>query len=66
MDIVRGIGVLALLMGATGVLTKTKFGRSFKFYPSSYPKMQSFWRWSGRVGVVLLAVGALLVLVSTL
>ncbi len=64
MDAIRGIGVITVLLGAAGVLTR--FGRSFKLYPSSYPKMQSFWRWSGRIGVALLAVGAVLVLVSTL
>ena len=58
MDIVRGIGWLALLMGVAGVLTRSNFGRSFKFYPSSYSEMQSFWRWSGRIGVVLLGVGS--------
>jgi len=63
-DVLRGVGILALLFGAVGVLTR--FGRSFKFYPGSYSKMQSFWRWSGRLGVALLGVGALLILISTL
>ena len=62
MDAVRGIGLLVLLLGATGVLAR--FGRSFKFYPGSYSETGSFYRWSGRVGIVLLSLGVLLILIS--
>ena len=64
MDVVRGIGMLALLLGAAGLLTRFG-GRSMKGYPGPYAA-KSFWRWSGRLGVVLVGTGVLLILVSVL
>jgi hypothetical protein len=63
-DAVRGIGLVVLLLGATGVLTR--FGRSFKFYPGANLQTGSFYRWSGRFGVALVGLGVLLILISTL
>lgn len=60
----RGIGTLVLVLGAVGVLMRFG-GRSMKFYPGTYVG-KSFWRWSGRLGVVLLGVGAALIVVSIL
>ena len=64
MSAVRGVGLVVLLLGAAGVLTR--FGRSFKFYPGSYPRSGSFYRWSGRVGITLLSLGVLLIVISTI
>jgi hypothetical protein len=62
--VVRGIGMLALLLGAAGLLTRFG-GKSMKGYPGPYAS-KSFWRGAGRLGVVLVAVGVLLILVSVL
>jgi hypothetical protein len=63
-EAIRATGTLTMVLGATGLLTR--YGRSFKGYPGDYAKMQSFWGWAGRIGVALLALGALLVVVSAL
>jgi hypothetical protein len=63
-EAVRGVGTLILLLGGAGVLTK--FSARFRFRPSVYPELVPVWRWSGRIGAVMLGLGALLVLISWL
>jgi hypothetical protein len=65
MEVVRGIGALAVLFGVSGLLTR--LSGPIRFRASVNPAwMSSLWRWSGRVGVVLCVAGGLLLLISLL
>jgi hypothetical protein len=63
MEVVRGIGALALIFGAGGLIARVT--GPVKYRASVNPAwMSAAWHWCGRVGLALCVIGGLLMLVS--
>jgi hypothetical protein len=64
MEVVRGIGLLCVVFGLTGIMVR--FGGPMRFRAEVRPHLARTWPIAGRMGAALLGIGLALMLISAI